>query len=143
MTGLSVVIITYNEEEKIGQCIDSVKEIADEVVVLDSLSTDNTLAIAKEKNAVIYSHPFEGYSENKNKALQLASHDYALILDADEALSDELAASVKAVKQKGFSGAYTMNRCTNYCGKFIRHGTWYPDKKLRLFNRHRAASGGE
>jgi len=142
MTGLSVIIITYNEEENISRCIDSVKGIADEVVVLDSLSTDNTVAIARERNAVIYTHPFEGYIENKNKALSLASYDYTLVLDADEVLSDQLAASIQAVKQKGFSGAYTMNRCTNYCGKFIRHGTWYPDKKLRLFNRHQAGSGG-
>lgn len=140
---ISVVIITFNEEKNIGRCIDSVRQIADEIVVLDSLSTDKTVQIATGEGAVVYSQPFLGYIEQKNKALTLATHSFVLSLDADEALDETLAASILKVKQDGLTGAYTMNRCTSYCGKFIRHGTWYPDKKLRLFDRSQAGWGGD
>lgn len=145
MEKLSVVIITFNEESNIGRCIDSVRAIADEVVVLDSLSTDRTATIARERGASVYQQPFAGYTEQKNKALDLASHALVLSLDADEAIDERLAASIRAVKEMTGgtrAGGYTMNRCTNYCGRFIRHGSWYPDRKLRLFDRNLARWAG-
>lgn len=142
MTPLSVVVITFNEERNIGRCLESVREVADEIIVLDSNSSDNTVALAQSLGAKVTSAPFAGYIEQKNKALSLASHDYVLSLDADEALDAELVNSIKAVKSSLQFPAYRMNRCTWYCGKFIRHGSWYPDRKTRLFNRKQAQWGG-
>lgn len=138
MEKLSVVIITFNEQKNIGRCIDSVKGVADEVVVVDSLSTDNTRAICLEKNVRFIEHAFEGYGKQKNFALQQASYDHILSLDADEALSEVLLQSVEGVKKDNFPhSGYTMNRCTNYCGQWIYHGDWYPDRKMRLFDRRK------
>lgn len=135
MQPLSVVIITFNEEKYIERCIDSVIEIADEVIILDSFSNDRTVEIARIKGAVVHQQEFPGYGAQKNAALQLCSHDLVLSLDADEALDATLAREIQREKEKtGFDG-YTMNRCTSYCGKFIRHGSWYPDRKLRLFDK--------
>lgn len=142
MQMLSVVIIANNEKENIGRCIDSVLSIADEIVVLDSYSTDNTVSIAASKGATVYQDSFEGYIEQKNKALNLAKHDLILSLDADEAIDNRLQISINAVKKQVDKKGYTMNRCTNYCGKFIRHGLWYPDTKLRLFDRKFVKWGG-
>ena len=84
---LSAVIITFNEEHNIGRCLDSVKETADEVVVVDSFSTDRTVEICKSRGVKFIQHPFEGHIEQKNYALSCAGNDYVLSLDADEALS--------------------------------------------------------
>lgn len=143
MTPLSVVIITFNEEKNIGRCINSVQTVADEIVVLDSNSTDRTITIAAQKGAAIYQEPFLGYIEQKNKALTLAKNNFILSLDADEALDPVLQASILHEKKNGFGKAYSINRCTNYCGRFIRHGTWYPDKKLRLVDKTIANWGGD
>lgn len=140
---LSVVIITFNEEKNIGRCITSVKPVADEIIVVDSFSTDNTVSIAESLGASVHLQAFLGYVEQKNFALGLASNDYVLSLDADEALDKVLESSILDVKNNFAHQGYTMNRCTNYCGKFIRHGAWYPDKKLRLFNRSVAYWGGD
>jgi glycosyltransferase involved in cell wall biosynthesis len=142
MKALSVVIITYNEEKNIGRCIDSVRGIADEVVILDSYSTDGTVAIAQAKGALVHRQTFYGYISQKNKAIQLAEHDFVLLLDADEAVSEPLAVSIQAAKQQGDGRAYSMNRCNWYMGRFIRHGLWYPDRKLRLFDRRVGYCGG-
>jgi glycosyltransferase involved in cell wall biosynthesis len=142
MEKLSVVIICYNEEKNIGRCIDSVAEIADEILILDSYSTDQTAAIAEARGAVVKQEPFKGFIEKKNKAVELASHDYVLSLDADEALDPLLAGSIRTAKQTGANSAYRMNRCSNYCGRFIKHGSWYPDTKIRLFDRRIARWGG-
>ena len=140
---LSVVIITFNEEQNIGRCIDSVKNIADEIIVLDSLSTDKTVEIAESKGARVIPQPFLGYIQQKNKALSYATGDYVLCLDADEAVNSVLETSIKNVKALPNPGpAYNMNRSTHYCGKFIKHGTWYPDRKLRLFQRPLGYWGG-
>lgn len=136
MQALSVVIITFNEEHNIGRCIDSVKRIADEIVVLDSFSTDRTQGIALQKGARFHQQAFPGYGAQKNAAAALASHNYILFLDADEFLSAELSDAIKVEKDKTFSfDGYTMNRLNNYCGQWIKHGSWYPDKKLRIINR--------
>lgn len=142
MNFLSVVIITLNEERNIGRCIDSVKTVADEIIILDSFSTDRTVEIAIGKGAIVKQQTFSRYVEQKNRALQLATHDYVLSLDADEALSNELAASVLKAKQHFRFGGYTMKRSNFFCDRFIRHGLWYPDRKLRLFNKQFAQWGG-
>ena len=142
MEKLSVVIITYNEEASIGRCIDSVLPVADEVVVLDSNSTDRTVEIAAERGAKVYLHPFTGYVSQKNRALQLASYDYVLSLDADEMLDPVLQQSILKAK-RGFAFlAYRMHRCAYYCDRFIRHGAWYPEPKVRLVNRKQLKWGG-
>lgn len=140
---LSVVIITFNEEKNIGRCIDSVKNVADEIVVIDSVSTDKTAEIAAAKGATVRLQPFLGYVEQKNFALGAASNDYVLSLDADEALDEKLEASILEAKRDFSFKGYSMNRCTNYCGRFIRHGSWYPDRKLRLINKNFAYWGGD
>lgn len=139
---LSVVIITYNEEYNIARCLNSVKSLADEIIVLDSYSTDNTVEIARSMGAVVYQEKFRGYIGQKNLATRLASNNYILSLDADEALNDHLVSSILQEKHSLLYRAYSMNRCTNYCGRFIRHGLWYPDKKIRLFDRRIAQWGG-
>ena len=142
MPKLSVVIITRNEEKNIGRCLDSVKEIADEIVVVDSFSTDGTEEICKAKGAKFFPHAFEGHIEQKNYAVTLTEYPYILSLDADEALDDILKKSIAEVKENWKCEGYEMNRLTNYCGKWIRHCGWYPDTKLRLFNKNKGKWGG-
>ena len=122
MQPLSVVIITYNEEHNIARCIDSVKALADEIIVLDSYSTDRTIEVAQQHGAIVHREKFRGYIGQKNFAMQLASNNYILSLDADEALDEELTRSIMEAKQSFSYRAYRMNRCTNYCGRFMRHG---------------------
>jgi glycosyltransferase involved in cell wall biosynthesis len=140
MQTLSVVIITYNEEHNIGRCIDSVKGIADEIVVLDSFSTDATAEIVRQKGCIFHQQVFSGYGAQKNAAALFAKYDYVFFIDADEFLSDALKESIKVQKKFDFAfDGYTMNRLNNYCGQWIRHGSWYPDKKLRIINRKKGA----
>jgi glycosyltransferase involved in cell wall biosynthesis len=139
---ISAVIITYNEEENIGRCLDSIRQVADEIIVLDSFSTDRTAEIARSKGAIVEQKKFSGYIQQKNAAIALASNDYILSLDADEALDKVLVTSILAGKACFSADAYYMSRCTSYCGKYIRHGSWYPDKKIRLFNKQIARWGG-
>ena len=133
MRPLSVVIITFNEERNIGRCLESVKGIADDVVVLDSYSTDRTEAIVRERGARFVQHPFDGHIAQKNRAINHALHPFVLSLDADEALDEQLREAVLKAKA-GSADGYSMNRLTNYCGSWIRHGGWYPDVKLRLWD---------
>ncbi|MFZ1687956.1 MAG: glycosyltransferase family 2 protein [Flavobacteriales bacterium] len=131
---ISVVIITFNEERNLARCIASVKNVADDVVVVDSFSTDRTETIAGEHGARFVQHAFEGHIEQKNWAITQALYPWVLSLDADEALSPELERSILEAKQRGNMDGFTMNRLTNYCGTWIRHGGWYPDRKLRLWD---------
>jgi len=142
MQRLSVVIITYNEEENIGRCIQSVTNIADEIVVVDSGSTDRTASIARNFGAVVYTEKFRGYIEQKNYALQLAAYNNILSLDADEVPDAALLTAIQEAKKSLRGKAYSMNRCTNYCGRLLRHGLCYPDRKIRLFDRRIAKWGG-
>ena len=142
MQALSVVIITYNEEKNIGRCIRSVNSIADEVIVVDSFSDDNTINIALSLGAIVKQSKFDGYINQKNKAINLASHPFVLLLDADEALTQELACSLAEAKKDFSYNAYSMNRCSVFCGRLIKRGLWYPDKKLRLFNKQMGKCGG-
>lgn len=142
MNKLSVLVITFNEERNIERCLDSVKDIADEIVVVDSFSTDRTEEICINFNVRFIKQKFLGYIEQKNFALKHASFDYVLSLDADEALSEELKASIKEEKEEFAHNGYIMNRLTNYCGKWIKHSGWYPDRKLRLFKKNTGKWGG-
>lgn len=135
MHPLSVVIITFNEERNIRRCLESVKDIADEIVVIDSFSTDATEKICSEFNAKFHRHAFDGYIEQKNRALEYAAFPYVLSLDADEGLDETLQQTVREAKKNFSFDAYSMNRLNNYCGKWIYHTGWYPDKKIRLFNK--------
>jgi glycosyltransferase involved in cell wall biosynthesis len=143
MVRLSVVIITLNEQHNIGRCLSSVSKVADEIVVVDSGSTDGTEKICADAGAKFIYHPFEGHIEQKNFALSQAGSDYILALDADEALSEKLISSILEVKINWEKDCYQFNRLTNYCGKWIRHGSWYPDKKFRLFRRTKSRWGGQ
>jgi glycosyltransferase involved in cell wall biosynthesis len=142
MNKISVVIITYNEESNIVRCLDSVKDIADEVVVVDSFSTDRTKELCLNYGIRFYEHPFEGYISQKNFANSLAQFDYILSLDADEALSEELNISIQNAKETFVCDGYIMSRMVNYCGTWIKHGSWYPDKKLRLFRKDKGSWEG-
>jgi len=142
MSQLSAVIITYNEEEYVNACLASLADIADEIIVVDSFSTDKTEDICKSFNAKFIRHPFEGYVEQKNFAITLASNKWILSLDADEALSDELRRSILNVKNDLSYDGYIFNRSNNYCGKWLRFSGWYPDRHLRLFRSDRGQWGG-
>ena len=132
---LSAVIITYNEEEHLEKCLSSLIGVVDEIIVVDSYSTDKTEAICRKYNVTFIQHKFEGYIEQKNYAIQQASHNYILSLDGDEALTDELKESILTVKPHWDHDGYYSKRLNNYCGQWIKHSDWYPDKKLRLFKK--------
>ncbi|RLD58345.1 MAG: glycosyltransferase family 2 protein, partial [Bacteroidetes bacterium] len=117
---ISAVIITYNEERNIGRCLDSLSDVADEIVVVDSYSSDRTEEICRSYNAVFIKHKFTGHIQQKNWAILQASSPYILSLDADEVLSEELKASILRVKENWTHDGYYFNRLTSYCGKWIR-----------------------
>jgi glycosyltransferase involved in cell wall biosynthesis len=132
---LSSLIITYNEERNIERCLLSVKEISDEIIVVDSGSADHTVAIAERLGAKVIHQPFLGYIEQKNFAISQANGDWVLSLDADEALDNTLRQSIAEAMRTPAAEAYSMNRLTNYCGHWVRHCGWYPDTKIRLFKK--------
>jgi hypothetical protein len=132
---ISAVIITLNEETVIERCIRSLEGIADEVVVVDSFSKDKTVAVAESLGARVIQHAFDGYGPQKRRAVEAAQHEWILSLDADEALSPRLRQSILQAKTHQKAKAYQCNRLTNYCGRWIRHGGWYPDKLVRLWHR--------
>ena len=141
---ISATIITFNEEQKVEECLQSLSGIADEIIVVDSCSTDRTEQICRKYSVKFISHPFEGYVAQKNFAMSQATFDHILALDADERLSDELRGSILKVKQSwGDVSGYSFNRFNNYCGKWIRYCGWYPDRKIRLWDRREGKWGGE
>lgn len=143
MVKISAIVITYNEERNIGRCIDSLRAVADEIVVIDSFSKDRTREICQEKGVRFVEHAFKSHIDQKNYAVTQASFDIVLSLDADEYLSEELTKCILEVKRTWPCDAYRMNRLSNYGGKWIRHGNWYPDQKIRLWNRQIGFWGGE
>jgi glycosyltransferase involved in cell wall biosynthesis len=143
MIQLSAVIITFNEERNIARCLESLRDVADEIIVVDSYSTDRTPEICKESGVRFLQRRFDGYTNQKNYANSQAAYSCILSLDADEALSPLLKQSILKVKTAWKDDGYTMNRLTNYCGKWIRHGGWYPDIKLRLFDNRKGKWKGE
>ncbi len=142
MTKLSVVIITFNEERNIARCLESVRDIADDIVIVDSYSTDGTEKICNNYGVRFIKHPFEGHIEQKNWAITQAKYPHILSLDADELLSDRLKRSIREVKNDWISDGYYFNRLTNYCGKWIKHSSWYPSRKLRLWDSRKGEWGG-
>lgn len=143
MTKISGVVITFNEERNIGRCLESLKDVADELVVIDSLSTDRTEEICRQYKVRFIKQPFLGYVDQKAFAVRQAQYDFVLSLDADEALSEELKKSIIAIKENPDADAYQVNRFNNYCGKWIRHGGFYPDRKTRLWNKTKGGWQGE
>jgi glycosyltransferase involved in cell wall biosynthesis len=137
MEKVSAVIITLNEEKNIERCLNSLIGLADEIIVIDSFSTDSTPQICKNLPIRFEQHKWMGYSQTKNFGNQLASYDYILSLDADEEISPELRSSILSAKKLFTFDAYRFNRRTNYCGKWINHSGWYPDSKIRLWNKRR------
>lgn len=134
MPKISACIISFNEEKKIEACLQSLLPVADEIVVIDSASTDDTIDIAKKYTDKIISHPFAGYGKQKNFAISMASNDWILSLDCDERLSPELQQSILAVKdQLNSNNAFSMARRTFYIYRWLNH-CWYPDINTRLFN---------
>ena len=142
MPKISACIISFNEENKIEDCLRSLLPVVDEIVVVDSLSTDRTLEIAARYTNNIFNQEFLGHIEQKNLAVSKASNDWILSLDCDERLSEQLQQSILAVKDRlDDADAYCMSRKTFYVYRWLNH-CWYPDLKTRLFNRNTSRWGG-
>ncbi len=139
---ISAAIITYNEERNIARCIESLLPVVDEVLVVDSYSTDKTQYICEQYPVRFIQHTFEGHIQQKNKALELATYDHIISLDADEALDQELQQSILKLKSDFSKDGYYVKRYNNYCGQWINHSDWSKDKKLRVFNKNKALWGG-
>jgi glycosyltransferase involved in cell wall biosynthesis len=138
MIKLSGVIITFNEATNIKKCLQSLQNVVDEIVVVDSYSTDSTKSICSKYNVTFIEQEFLGYIEQKNFALQQAKFDYIVSLDGDEALSETLQKSILNLKSNWKLNGYYCNRFNNFCGQWIKHSDWYPNKKLRVFDKRKA-----
>ena len=143
MIKISATIITFNEERNIVRAIESLR-CCDEIIVVDSGSNDRTVELAGNLGARVVENPWSGYSSQKNFASEQASNDWILSIDADESLSEALEGEIWQIKKNGpqFDG-YTVPRLAQYLGRWILHSGWYPDRKIRLFNRTRARWVGE
>lgn len=134
-----------DEEERIGACLDALA-FCDEIVVVDSHSTDRTRELAAAKGARVIERDWPGHVAQKEFAVRAARHDWVLCVDADEVISPPLRAAIERLKADALGPAgpagYDFPRCTYYFGRWIRHGTWYPDRQLRLFDRRRGRWGG-
>jgi len=140
---ITATIITFNEEDRIGEAIASLS-CCDEIVVVDSGSTDRTREIAAARGARVIQRAWQGYSKQKNFAAEQARHDWILSIDADERLSIELADDiVNAFPGAGAGAAYSMPRRAFYMGRWINHSGWYPDRKVRLYDRRRCRWEGD
>lgn len=138
MSKLSVILITKNEILNIRECLASVSW-ADEIIVVDSGSTDGTLDVCRELGAQVYEHDWPGFGVQKNRALGYASHDWLLSIDADERVTPELRAEIETVVADASSlDGYDIPRLSSFCGRFIHHSGWRPDYVLRLFRRDKA-----
>ena len=141
---VSVCIITFNEEENIRDCLESLKWV-EEIVVIDSLSQDNTVAICREYTDKVFQKEWQGHVKQKNYSLAHATNEWVLCLDADERISPELKEEIEscfAEDDKGCEG-YLFPRHSYYLGRWINHGGWYPDYKLRLFKKSKGKWGGK
>lgn len=143
-TPISACVICFNEEQKIQRCLDSLRW-CDEIVVLDSYSTDRTPEICRAITDRIYQHEWMGYVGQRNHVRDLAKNDWVLFLDADEEVSPKLRDEIQAWFSKEtipYAG-FEFPRMVYYLGRWIRHGEWYPDVKLRLFDRRRGRTEGQ
>ncbi|MDD4149951.1 MAG: glycosyltransferase family 2 protein [Bacteroidales bacterium] len=144
MKNLSVVIITKNEAKNIAKCLLSVKDISSDIILIDSGSNDDTELICKEFPVKFIQNTFLDYSSQKNYGNQFAKNNYILSIDADEILSKELLQSINEICfNNNDNKAYTFNRLNHHCGKPIKYGGWYPDKKLRIWNKQFGQWQGE
>jgi len=141
---LSACIIAFNEADRIGDCLASLA-FCDEILVVDSGSTDGTAELAARMGARVLLRPFDGFRSQKQFAVEQAAHDWVLCLDADERVSPELRDAIEAERRAGFARAagYRFARLSEYFGRFLRHGNAYPDRKLRLFDRRRGGWRGD
>jgi glycosyltransferase involved in cell wall biosynthesis len=140
---ITLCVITLNEEANLRRCLSSASEVVEEILIVDSGSTDRTAEIAGEFGARWVSIPWEGYVRQKNHLIRLAATPWILLLDADEALSPELRREILELREVGFGAnsgcvGFSMPRCVNYEGRWIRRGDWYPDRLIRLFSREHA-----
>ncbi|MBJ6985031.1 glycosyltransferase family 2 protein [Luteimonas sp. MC1750] len=144
MPPLSATVITFNEADRLGDCLASLA-FCDEIVVVDSGSTDATRAIAEAAGARVLVRPFDGFRSQKQFAVEQAAHDWVLCVDADERIGPVLAAAIRTARADGFRGAagYRFARCSAYFGRFLRHGNAYPDRQMRLFDRRRGGWRGD
>jgi glycosyltransferase involved in cell wall biosynthesis len=141
MNKFSIVIITFNEAANIGKCLESVKDLTDDIIVVDSGSTDETGNICHAYNTKFIYNKFQDYSLQKNFGNTLAKYDYIFSIDADEEVSQELKKSITSIDLSG-NKAYSFNRLNFHSGKAIKHGGWYPDKKMRIWNKNYGAWNG-
>lgn len=143
---LAATIITYNSENHIKACIDSFVDVVDEIIVLDSISTDQTEAICRSYSKVrFYQHPFDGHIQQKNRALDYCDSEWILCIDSDERVTPELQQSITQLindNPPDIQGA-KVKRLTYHLGQFIRYGGWYPNARYRLIRKGKAIWGGE
>lgn len=137
MNKITAVLITFNEERNIERCLESLMPVVDEVVVVDSFSTDATADLCKRYGVRFVSHAWEGYAAQKNYANDLATYDFILSIDGDEVLSEALTQSIKSLKEKELADneVFSMKRLNNYCGRWIKGCGLYPDTKVRLWRK--------
>lgn len=144
MKKISTIIITYNEQDNIEECLKSVLPFSDEIVVVDSFSTDKTITIAKKYTKKIYKQKFLGHVQQKNFAIKKAKYNWIFAIDADERASQKLQKTILNLKKKGFEkDGYSVNRLTYYLTDWMKAGGWYPDKKIRLFHKEKGFWAGE
>ena len=134
MPTISVIIITYNEADKIESCLQSV-EWADEIIVVDSGSSDPTTEICRKYTSNIYTTDWPGFGPQKNRALSYATGDWVLSIDADEQISSELQLEIQQTIHNSHADIYQIPRLSSFCGRYLHHGGWWPDYVTRLFKR--------
>ncbi len=132
---IATVIITNNEEANIRRTLEAIQQVTSEILVVDSMSTDNTVAICEKKGVPVIRREWEGYAKTKNFANNQVEADWILSIDADEVLSDELIQSLRQLEPQD-GRVYALDRINNFCGQWIKHSGWYPDWKVRLFNKN-------
>lgn len=143
MNRLTATLITHNEEQNLPRALASLKDVADEIIVVDSGSDDRTCAIAQQHGARVVERAWTDFSDQKNFAAAQATHEWVLNLDADEELSPGLREELRRWKQQApTAAAYAMPRRARYLGRWIRHSGWYPDPKVRLYRRTQARFAG-
>jgi len=138
MQSIGIIVITFNESLKIKACLESVKW-ADEIIVLDSGSIDNTVEICKKYTDKVYVTDWPGFGPQKNRALAYASCDWVLSIDADECVTSELKKEIQNIVSHGEFNVYDIPRLSSFCGKYLNHGGWRPDYVARLFKRESAS----
>jgi glycosyltransferase involved in cell wall biosynthesis len=141
MTELTATVITYNEEAGIRDCLDSLSWVK-EIVVVDSGSRDRTREICRGYTDKVFINPWPGHLEQKNFAVSLASHDWILSVDADERVPEELRQAIERELSVPRHDGYWISRRNYFLGRWMRHGGWYPDRVLRLFDRRKGRFGG-